>query len=426
MKKIKLGLGFATGRKSFRKVLNAHIKMWNESKKKLPDDISVSLTLFVAYDVDYSNAKSTDFTNLNQDTVDAFDDIVFMGAKNTLKSFERLEESELFSTNELQSLFGRGYAGKRNAILFSAIENKMDYLLFLDDDEYPVAVTKNIQTCLWSGQQVINEHLKEIENADYTHGYHCGYISPIPQIKFNDLLTEKDFEEFIDAISNDILNWDNIKKLMGTGGVTYASTDILMNKEVFEVEEINHCKFVSGANLCINLKDAQKTFPYYNPPGARGEDTFLSTMLSDRIVKDIPCYAFHDGFSSYKQLLDGALPTELAPVTMDSPNIVPRFLAACLGWVRYKPLLVYLTRKDVFEVEMNNMHDIFEKTLPKISKYFDNDKFLSINDEFEKYRKNVKRHEEQLKLTQLTWTKLMGTMDKLAKTDDKYILNNHS
>lgn len=426
MKKIKLGLGFATGRKSFRKVLNAHIKMWNESKKKLPDDISVSLTLFVAYDVDYSNAKSTDFTNLNQDTVDAFDDIVFMGAKNTLKSFERLEESKLFSTNELQSLFGRGYAGKRNAILFSAIENKMDYLLFLDDDEYPVAVTKNIQTCLWSGQQVINEHLKEIENADYTHGYHCGYISPIPQIKFNDLLTEKDFEEFIDAISNDILNWDNIKKLMGTGGVTYASTDILMNKEVFEVEEINHCKFVSGANLCINLKDAQKTFPYYNPPGARGEDTFLSTMLSDRIVKDIPCYAFHDGFSSYKQLLDGALPTELAPVTMDSPNIVPRFLAACLGWVRYKPLLVYLTRKDVFEVEMNNMHDIFEKTLPKISKYFDNDKFLSINDEFEKYRKNVKRHEEQLKLTQLTWTKLMGTMDKLAKTDDKYILNNHS
>lgn len=419
MEKIKLGLGFATGRKSFRKVLNAHIKIWNESKKKLPSDCSISLTLFVAYDVDYSDAKSTDFTNLSQEIVDAFDDIIFMGTKNALKSFERLEESSLFNSTELQSLFGRGYAGKRNAILFSAIENKMDYLIFLDDDEYPVAVTKNFQTCLWSGQEVLLEHLNEIGNADYTHGYHCGYISPVPQIEFNEILTESDFKEFIDAISNDILNWDNIKKLMESGGVTYALTHVLMNREVKEVKEVNHCKFVSGANLCINLRNPMRTFPYYNPPGARGEDTFLSTMLSNRIVKDIPCYAFHDGFSSYKQLLDGALPTQLSPITMESPNIISRFLAACLGWVRYKPLLIYITKPNEFEEIMANMHEIFERVLPKMALYFENGKFMTINDEFEKYRKNIKKHHKQLQVTKNTWEKLMNTMYQIEKDDDK-------
>ena len=73
MKTIRLGIGFATGRKSFRKVLNAYIRNWMEAKKKLPADCKVSLNLFVAYDTDFSKTQSTDFTNLNQEIVDEFD-----------------------------------------------------------------------------------------------------------------------------------------------------------------------------------------------------------------------------------------------------------------------------------------------------------------------------------------------------------------
>jgi hypothetical protein len=62
--------------------------------------------------------------------------------------------------------------------------------------------------CLWSGQHVLLSHLLEIPNADYTNGYHCGYISPIPQLNFTDRFTEVDFRMFIEAISNDIINWD--------------------------------------------------------------------------------------------------------------------------------------------------------------------------------------------------------------------------
>lgn len=411
MKTIRLGIGFATGRKSFRKVLNAYIRNWMEAKKKLPADYNISLNLFVAYDTDFSKTQSTDFTNLNQEIVDEFDQIVFFGAKNALRSIEQLERDNQFSKTELRSVFGSGYAGKRNAIMFAALENRMDYLMFLDDDEYPLAVTKSRDICLWSGQHVILSHLLEIPNADYTNGYHCGYISPIPQIQFNDSLTEDDFRAFIEAISNDIINWDSMRQLMRSGGVTYASTEVLMKREIEEVPEINHCKFISGANLCINLSRPVRTFPFFNPPGARGEDTFLSTMLRDRTVMHIPCYAFHDGFSIYRNILSGVLPTELAPITAHSQAIVTRFLNACIGWVRYKPMLLYITDPKGYAAKVARMRQTLNEVLPKIAKYFGNDGFEKVLAELDEYDKNVKKHYAQFQLAQKTWKKIIQILE---------------
>lgn len=410
MKTIQLGIGFATGRKSFRKVLNAYIRNWTEAKKKLPSDYNVSLNLFVAYDTDYLKTQSTDYTNLSQDIVDQFDQIVFLGAKNAMRSIERLEQHNQFNKTDLRSVFASGYAGKRNAILFAALENRMDYLLFLDDDEYPLAVTKSQDVCLWSGQHVILSHLLEIPNADYTNGLHCGYVSPIPQIAFDNRFTEDDFRALIEAISNDIINWESMRKLMRSGGVTYASTEVLMKKQSEEVKERKCCKFISGANLCINLTKPERTFPFFNPPGARGEDTFLSTMLHDRTVLEIPCYAFHDGFSSYRNILSGALPTELAPIRADSQAIITRFLIACVGWVRYKPLLVYITNPEGYDEEIVQMRATLNVVLPKLAAYFQNDGFLAISKELEEYHANVKKHAAQFKRAQATWQKLVQTL----------------
>lgn len=270
MKTVHIGLGFATGRKSFRKVLNAYLSVWNATRSRLPLDMEVRLHLFVAYDLEYHNTRSTDYTNLSQELVDAFDSMIFYGAKNALRSIEQAALRQDFTSEELRRVFAAGYAGKRNAVLFAALENHMDYLLFLDDDEYPMAVTNNRDFCLWSGQNVILSHLREIPHADYTNGYHCGYVSPIPQIAFNDVLDEGTFRTFIEAISNDIVNWEKMKSLMATGGVTYADTEVLLRQTAREVPEVGGCKFLSGANLCINLTRPERTFPFYNPPGAPG------------------------------------------------------------------------------------------------------------------------------------------------------------
>ena len=378
------------------------------TKDDLPAGMKVKLHLFVAYDVEYHNTQSTDYTNLPQEIVDAFESITFVGLKNALRSLERLRNSSRFSQPELSSIFGGGYAGKRNAVLFAAIENQMDYFLFLDDDEYPMAVTKNHDTCLWSGQQVFISHLKEIGDADYTNGLHCGYISPIPQIKFNNVLDENTFKLFIEAISNDIVNWSSIKTLMEYGGVTYASTDVLTANKAEDVPLINGCRFISGANLCINLKNPQKTLPFFNPPGARGEDTFLSTMLNDRIVRRIPCYTFHDGFSIYQHLLDGVLPIHLSAITTDSTAVNLRFLNACIGWVRYKPLLTYITAPEEYEQRMKWIKSAFGQTLPKLAEYFQDKRFFGIAVEFDKYSKNVVKHYNQFTLAQRTWEKVMN------------------
>jgi len=410
MRKIKIGIGFATGRRSFRKVLGAYVNTWNASRALLPPDVDASLSLFVSYDVDYHGTVSTDYTNLSQDMVDAFDSIVFIGAKNAQKSIESLGHSGGISRSELKSVFGAGYAGKRNAILYSALENHMDYLLFLDDDEYPMAVTNNHDQCLWSGQRVVYSHLRAIGDADFTNGRHCGYISPIPQIEFGKGLGEQDFRAFIEAISNDIINWDSIRQLMESGGVTYASTDVLINGAAEEVRETSGCKFISGANLCVNLTRPERTLPFYNPPGARGEDTFLSTMLSDRKVLRIPCYAFHDGFSICQHLLDGALPIRLPPVRADSPAIVTRFVNACTGWVRYKPLLMYITAPDSYDAQTSSIREALSRTLPKMAGYFEDDRFFRISGEFEKYSANVGKHFDQYLQTQSAWEKIVGTI----------------
>lgn len=405
---IKLGIGFATGRKAFRKVMNSYIYSWNEYNKKAHLDDNIRLSLFVAYDLTYSDTQSTDYTNLNQEIADSFEEVVFIDEKSAQRTVTGLIQDSDLSPEDTKLIFASGYAGKRNAILYSAIKSEMDYLLFLDDDEYPVAVTNNQDGCLWGGQYVIPMHLKNINDADITNGYHCGYISPIPRIDYNEDLSEENFRRFIEAISNDVINWDSIQSIMQNGGVTYADTSVLTSQSTIPVEEINHCKFITGSNLCMNLKRPDHVFPFYNPPGARGEDTFLSTLLSNQRVLKVPCYTFHDGFSAYKHVLDGVLPIKLDSITANSQAIVTRFYNACTGWLRYKPLLLYITDPDGYDANIAELHRTLEDVLPKISSYFQNENFMKLLPEFHKYSKNAKKHYQRFQETQVAWAKLMS------------------
>ena len=404
-KKIKVGIGFATGRKSFQKVLRSYI--YNLLESGLVENKKISLNLFVAYDLDYHKTKITDYTNIHPELVEQIDSCTFIGNNSRKEEIDYLISENIINNDEIRKIFGRGYAGNRNAVLYTAIKHNMDYLVFLDDDEYPMAVTHNRDTAIWGGQHVFTNHLKYIPQADITHGHHCGYISPIPYMEFNDTMTETDFRSFIEAISNDIVNWDKLKTVMKNGGVTYADTDILTSDEAIEVQETNHAKFISGANLCINLTDSCRVFPFYNPPGARGEDTFLSTCLRERKVLRVPCYTFHDGFSTYNHLLEGVLPIKLKFIEADNEKITTRFYKACIGWIRYKPLLLYITQPDSYAEKIAEMREQLKETLPKICAYFGKSEFMNVLAELDKYDKNVQKHHREFLETQRLWAKIM-------------------
>lgn len=402
---IKLGIGFATGRKSFQKVLRTYIHTWKESG--LVENKKISLNLFVAYDLIYNKTEITDYTDVDPELMEQIDSSTFIGNVAIKDEIDYLIRENVININEVRLIFGKGYAAKRNAVLYNAIKHKMDYLVFLDDDEYPMAVTKTRRTAIWGGQEVLTNHLNFIANADITHGNHCGYISPIPFIEFNDTMSEADFRSFIEAISNDIINWDTLKTVMQNGGVTYADTKILTSDDAIEVEEINHAKFISGANLGINLTKPRRIFPFYNPPGARGEDTFLSTCLSERKVMRVPCYTFHDGFSTYNDLLEGVLPLRLKFITADTEQITTRFYKACIGWIRYKPLLLYITQREHYEEKIEEMRKQLKETLPQICTYFGEPDFMTVFDELEKYHGNVEKHHREFHDTQRIWAKIM-------------------
>jgi hypothetical protein len=402
--KYRVGIGFATGRKSFLKVLKSHIFNWREAG--LVNQHHLSLNVFIAYDLTYRQANKTDFTRIPLDLMESVDQIQFIGQTTLRKEINYLVAAGVITYPEASLIFGKGYASLRNAILYSALKHQMDCLLYFDDDEYPVAVTNTRNSVIWGGQQGVTTHLQYIREADVTSGYHCGYISPIPYLNYNSDLSETDFRTFIEAISNDILNWEKVKEVMENGGVTYADTAVLTAKQAQEVPEIKGTKFIAGSNLCLNLKNPDRVFPFYNPPGARGEDAFYSTCLSKHHVLRVPCYTFHDGFAAYNHLLEGVLPTKLRLIKGDNKRVVARFYRACVGWVRYKPLLIYLTQRDVYQDKMNSVARKLELTLPKLARYFQQPKFLLILNEFQKYRANVVKHAEEFRRTQAIWNKI--------------------
>jgi hypothetical protein len=407
-REIKVGIGFATGRKHFQRVLRSYICNWKESG--LVDDKNISLNLFIAYDLSYEDTKESDYTAIDTDILECIGNVHFIGVGEMEAAKQALSKDGIVAHREAPRIFGRGYASQRNIILYYAIKHGIDYLLFLDDDEYPFAVTKNAETALWSGQHLLKTHLRSIENADITYGYHCGYISPIPNVAFSDTLGEEEFRMFIQAISNDIIRWDTIKKVMLSGGVTYADTQVLTDRDIIEVQEVNRAKFISGSNLCINLTEPERVYPFFNPPGARGEDTFLSTCLSERRVLRVPGYAFHDGFSAYNHLLCGALPLGLKPISADGGRVVKRFLAACIGWVRYKPLLLYITERETYAERIRDMTDRLGRTLPQICEYFDSRAFLGVMKELKKYDDNVEKHYAEFNKTKEIWSQIMKSL----------------
>jgi len=403
-KKINVGVGFVTGRKNFKDVVKTYIYNWNESKLV---ENKTALHLFIAYDLKYKDTKFSDYKILDEEVLDLVDSAYYLGNSSILNEAQYLVEKKVITLKEARLIFGDGYAKKRNMVLYFAIKNRMDYLIFLDDDEYPVATLKIDDSIVWKGQEVLATHISNINNVDITHGYHCGYISPIPYMEFNDQLSEDDFRLFIESISNDIINWESIKKRMDDGGAVYADLNIINNETTKVVKEIDGMKFISGANLGFNLKDTNKIFPFYNPPGARGEDTFLSTSIGKCDVWKIPCYTFHDGFGIYEHLLFGVLPNKFKNIKADSGKNTKRFLKASIGWIRYKPLLLYITQRDDYETEIKKMKENLEKVIPKVCQYFGNDEFKKILSELDFYDAHVEEHYNEFEQTRLTWCKIM-------------------
>ena len=420
--KVKIGIGFVTGRKNFKNLIKTYVENWGEHGHR--DNRKMELHAIVAYDLSYSGAKEEDFTQVKDDINEFIDSINFISENDCKETIKTLASNSVVSFNEASLVFGEGYGRKRNLILYWAIQNKLDYLLFLDDDEYPIMPVKIIGNKLtWIGQNVLGTHLKHIKNADITAGYHCGYISPIPYLNFEQGLSENDFKEFIEAISNEIVNWNSVKKKLKDGkGVTYGDLKVLLNPRHKEIKEEFGGKWIAGSNVCINLTNPDIIPPYYNPPGARGEDTFLSTCINDLKVLRVPCYTFHDGFLKYPQILSGVLPHNLKPILPYEEVVKRRFIKACLGWIRYKPLLMFITNKAIYKNQIEEMKEKLRNTIPILNNFFETDEFNQVINNLEIYDNNVLKHYNEYNLVMDCWYRIVTSRGFLEEIKSNPLL----
>lgn len=408
-KKTNVAIGFVTGRKSFKNVLNSYLK--NHLNSRTYNKNKVSINLIICYDLNYTSTKIEDYIIEDNELDMEVDSITYVGENVIIEEMNKLVKGNIVNKEEALMIFGKGYAMKRNAVLYFAKKNNMDMLIFFDDDEYPIANIKNDEKIEWIKQDVIGTHIENIDKADILHGHHCGYISPIPKILFNNFFTEKDFAKYIETISNDIISWDSFKRKIKNDGFSYADKKIIKKKIIEEVEIVNGMKFISGANLSFDLKSVDNIYPFYNPPGARGEDTFLSTCIENCKVDKIYCYTFHDSFLKHQDIPNGVVPTELIYSNSEERIINKRFLEASIGWIRYKPLLLYIEDKKNYNKRIIEIRNNLLEILPKVREYFNNDGFYKVIENLDFYDSKVEEHSKDFEKTKKIWKKIISHLN---------------
>lgn len=406
-KEINFGIGFITGRPNVCEIINHYYKYILEQVEEL--DTKVNFTFYILYDLNYMNTKAEDFYKIDPE-VHEYITIKYLTPECVMQEKKTVMEKHNLTQDEANLLIGTGYAKARNSILYQALTDHIDYLLFWDDDEYPLASIKDRANTRWLKQKNVLQHIKYIEDADITYGYRCGLMNPFPFVEYSDIITESVYRDFIKALENDVVSWNKAQYMLkNESGIEYADEQIALgNSGLEEVHDIGINSVAFGSGICLNLSHLDKIPAFYNPPEARGEDTFFSCTLAYNGAKvlKIPTYHFHDGFLKYKFLMDDKFPNKLRKITSKDDEIESRFLKTAIGWTRYKPLLYYIWDKNTYRETMDEAKQKFRENAAKVSTAFKNCDLTCLADILEKYDKNVEKHYKEYMDTNKIWDKI--------------------
>ena len=209
--KINFGIGFISGRPNVCKIINSYEQFIEEQMEQL--GVEVNITIYILYDLNYQHTIRTDFYGILPKAYKNMK-IKYITPENIMEYEKILISRYEMTKEEAKLLIGNGYAKARNTILYCAMQHNIDYILFWDDDEYPVAnVIDNNNQIKWIKQENVLQHIKNIEDADVTMGYRCGMMNPIPYIEYTSNVKEEDYKNFIDALENEVVSWEKIQKL---------------------------------------------------------------------------------------------------------------------------------------------------------------------------------------------------------------------
>jgi hypothetical protein len=99
------------------------------------------------------------------------------------------------------------------------------------------------------------------------------------------------------------------------------------------------------------------------------------------------------------------------------PSVRRRFIKASIGWIRYKPLLTFITQPDNYDSTISEMMRKLDLAVPKLCSYFRTREFERIPVELERYHRNVRRHHRTFALTREAWLKITSSLLPIASSN---------
>lgn len=232
------------------------------------------------------------------------------------------------------------YGAYRNAVLFKALLDGIDHLLFFDTDVEPRVLTDlDGINAKWQEIDFVGSHMRSLtkENVSATTSEYSGYyiLPPMAFPGLGELLTGLGkgmaLEYMEDCHEHRCLNL----------GPVSPGFPRPTNKPL-------------GGNLGLDLRKAWRLAPFYSTlytfsgmtVKGRGEDTLLGQTISasNGQIMDVDLRIFHHTYEGFPREPD-----------IRRKSIRDRFYRACLGWIGRNPFLIwYLDQLGKLETDLRS------------------------------------------------------------------------
>jgi hypothetical protein len=408
MDKKKVSIVFSAGRKTVHPVA----EMLTQNLIENGHQDKFDLNLIISFDPTFYGLSEEDF-KIHGKAAEFFGDrIIYTGPED----YENLK-NDIGELVEDQIAFDilfkpRGYCTQKNRAIVHALRKGADTILFLDDDEYFTSPFKKVDGSLeWIDQDILGRHMGSQEISDITNGAHTGYFSPVPSEI--DTKLEQGLRERLGrilAIGNEVIKTNTFVNTRDA--IRFGSREFVESPG-YEIQEVNGVKVLSGGNVALNVNAIRegKFPPYFNPTGARGEDAILGMQLSDTKVLRVPTYTFHDPFQKYKEITQREFPKKLEAIQV-IPGTVDRFAKACIGWVRYAPLLLRLTTTsdEEYKDRIRAMQAELSEIGDTLTERLNSEIFSEMGPTLENYHQRSKLDVEELARAKKGWYRLVSNL----------------
>ena len=90
-----------------------------------------------------------------------------------------------------------------------------------------------------------------------------------------------------------------------------------------------------------------------------------------------------------------------------------RFYKASAGWLKYKPLLLYIRNRKEYKNEINKIRKNLQVSIPVMNEIFKDQSFDSLLEILDTYDQNVQKHYKEFQETNRIWNKIKSNIVNL-------------